>query len=506
MNAMAEIFANNPTDPRGRFISAVWALLMSAPWRISELLRLHINAEYEELDDNGVRTYGLRYYGAKGFEHDIKWIPKVMEKLAREAFRRIKALTDPARALARHLEVHPNRPFLYMDAPDIGVDEELSLDQKAAYLRYAGPRKGLYGSRWDFRSIRDHWDRSCTKLPSGFPMFDRETRLKWSEALFCMPWDLLSVARTNWYRLGKPDANTVNDLLGARGGKMSVMQQLGYKEPDGTPVKLTTHQARHFLSTVAERGNMAQEQLANWAGRANLKDNVVYNHVSEEEHVQRDRELLEGSGLYGAGGALRIKDPITPTEANLGVTGPTHRTEFGICEHDWPMSPCMKFADCVSCTEHVYLKGDVKAYEEVKERYEHNLTECHKALAAIREGTGDADRWLEQALKSLVWQQQLLSLFESDDIEEGAPIRLSDNRAEHTHLRRELDLRQPRSRDRSLPAEIRGLIARVKNGEALVDAVRSLDRVAVGRMADGDEAHVGAIGQADRETAVDEDD
>ena len=67
LNAMAEIFANDPASPQARFTSAVWALLMSAPWRVSEVLRLHVNAEYEETDDNGVVSYGLRYYGAKGF-------------------------------------------------------------------------------------------------------------------------------------------------------------------------------------------------------------------------------------------------------------------------------------------------------------------------------------------------------------------------------------------------------------------------------------------------------
>ena len=71
---MAEVFSNNPAEPRARFISAVWALLMSAPWRISELLRLHVDAECEGDDEDGIVSYGLRYYGAKGFEYNIKWM------------------------------------------------------------------------------------------------------------------------------------------------------------------------------------------------------------------------------------------------------------------------------------------------------------------------------------------------------------------------------------------------------------------------------------------------
>ena len=76
LDAMAEIFANDPDDPIARFISAVWGLLMAAPWRISEVLRLHVDAEHEEKDDRGVISYGLRYYGSKGFEYDVKWISR----------------------------------------------------------------------------------------------------------------------------------------------------------------------------------------------------------------------------------------------------------------------------------------------------------------------------------------------------------------------------------------------------------------------------------------------
>ena len=483
MDAMAEVFSNNPAEPRARFISAVWALLMSAPWRISELLRLHVDAECEGDDEDGIVSYGLRYYGAKGFEYNIKWIPKVMEPVAREAFRRIRALTDTARSLASHLEVSPNRPFLHSDAPEAGIDDELTLGQKAAYLRYTVPKAGRRQAPWNFRSIKDHWERSRTKIPSEFPVFDEQTGLRWSEALFCMHWHVLSVTRTDWYRLWRPNANTINDLLGARGGKMSVAQQLGYRGPDGAPVRLTTHHPRHFLSTVAERGSMAREDLAKWAGRANPKDNAVYNHMSEEEHVQRGRKLLEESGLLGGRGALRVKGPTTPAEADINATGPTHRTALGVCEHDWVMSPCTKHGDCISCAEHAHVKGDAEGYGRLKERYEHDLAECQKALAALKEGTSVADRWLEHALKSFVREQQLLSLLESDDIEDGAVIRVSDNRAEHTHLQRELDQGKPQSCDRSLPAEIGGLIARVKNGEALVDVARSADRVVVGRMA-----------------------
>ena len=469
VDAMAEIFANDPADPPARFISAVWALLMSALWRISEVLRLHVKAEYEEADDNGILSYGLRYYGAKGFRHDIKWVPKVMEPVAREAFRRIREMTEPARTLARHLETRPDVPFLYRDAPQVGVDDKLTLEEKGTYLRRALPKGRIFGGpNWRFCSMRAHWEQARTKLPKGFPVFCEQTGLKWSEALFCLHPQLLhETLPTNWYGLLRPTTNTVNDLLRPTGEKTGVPWKLGYREVDGSPIKLTTHQARHYVSTAAERGNMAQEDLAKWAGRAMLKDNRVYNHMSEEEHVEGARKLLEGSELAGTNTSLRIKEPTTPAEWNLRAKGPTHRTEFGTCEHDWVMSPCTKHGDCVNCAEHAYVKGDQEAYARLKARSEQHLAECEKSLGAIQAGITVADRWLEHALKSLMRELPLVRLLESDDIEDGTQINLTDDSAEHSHLRRALEQQLPQLRDPSLPASIKALIERCINGKAL---------------------------------------
>ena len=278
--AMAEIFANAPEEPQLCFVSAVWALLFCAPWRISELLALHVDAEHEATDDNGDTVYGFRYYGAKGFGHGIKLIPKVMELVAREAFRRLREMTESARLLARHLEVTPGVPFLYPDAPNVGLDDELTLEEKAAYLRRPVPESRSFSPVWNFRTIREHWEKARANLPEGFPVFVPATGLRYSDALFCFHRNVLHETRVNDdYCLLVPTPNTVNCLLGSQPTKVGVLEKLGYREPDGSLIRLHTHQARHYVSTLAERGSMGDEDLAKWAGRALTRDNRVYNHT-----------------------------------------------------------------------------------------------------------------------------------------------------------------------------------------------------------------------------------
>lgn len=108
LNALAEIFANNPKDPKDIFTSSTFAMLMCAPSRITEVLQLPVDCEVEERDSKGVLRYGWRFYSGKGFGGDIKWIPTEMVSIAKEAVRRIVELTDESRKLAKWIENNPH--------------------------------------------------------------------------------------------------------------------------------------------------------------------------------------------------------------------------------------------------------------------------------------------------------------------------------------------------------------------------------------------------------------
>ena len=283
LDALADIFASDPPEPDIRFASAVWALLMSAPMRISELFNFHVDAEYEALNDDGLLCYGFRYYGAKGFQHDIKWVPEKMVPVAREAFRRIKDMTDSARNLAAHLESAPDVPFRYPDCPEVEDHDKLSLADKASYLRRPEPNSSIDTlPLWQFSSIAEHWETCRRRMPKDFPYLYQETKLPWSKALFCMHVHVFKDgSATNYYRLWVPLTGTILMLLRPKsGGKgKSIFDRLGYTEPDGRGIKVTTHQARHYLSTLAERGGMATGRTGQvgWS-RQSKEQSLIYPH------------------------------------------------------------------------------------------------------------------------------------------------------------------------------------------------------------------------------------
>ncbi len=133
---------------------------------------------------------------------------------------------------------------------------------------------------------------------------------------------------------------------------------------------------RHLLSTIAERGGMAQDELAKWAGRADAKQNRVYNQMSEFEMVVRAEQFDPSKSLFGPVGEAKKHIPITIQEFNTLEKGTAHVTEYGFCVHDYTISPCDKYRDCLNCAEQVCIKGEEEKLSRIKRswpRLKHSL-------------------------------------------------------------------------------------------------------------------------------------
>jgi len=89
---------------------------------------------------------------------------------------------------------------------------------------------------------------------------------------------------------------------------------------------------------------------------------------------------------------IASKIPMTRQEFNTLAMPTAHITEYGFCIHDFTMSPCQRFRDCLNCTEQVCIEGD-RRIDRLKER--HAIVEKlrDKAAQEIKEGTAGADRW-----------------------------------------------------------------------------------------------------------------
>lgn len=459
LDALAEIFANDPTDPRDIFTSSTFAMTMCAPVRISEILDLPVDCEVEELDSKGVVQYGWRFYSAKGYEGDIKWIPEVMVPIAKAAVRRILALTAESRRLATWIEKHPKTFYRHENCPNVADDQILTAEQVAQAIGLKSLANTGLSSADDVHTLSSLWEYVMSLQPKGFPWLNKEKKVKYSNALYCMCRNLIGSQRgTSPVILWAPSNNIFNNDLSPReslqGNHQSIFDRHGYKTNDGNRLKLTSHQARHLITTLANRGGLTQEQIAKWAGRADPKQNRVYNQMSEWEMVAKAEALDSSLTLFGPKGEVSQHVPVSTQEINLMERGAVHVSLWGVCSHDFIMSPCEKFRDCLNCEEHVCIKGLGKDNAERLTRIKIRLTQVERdyaeATVAINNGYAGADRWHEYHQKTVERLRQLVEILESPQIPDGAQIKLRDGK-DFSHLRRVIRFKAVEALEQKVP-------------------------------------------------------
>lgn len=452
LDSMAELFVNDLPGARDRFTTSIFALLMCAPSRITEVQDLPLNCLHSDKDTKGVPCLGLRFYAGKGYASDIKWLPSVMGDIAREAVRRLAELSEEGRKLAVWYETYPDKFYRHEDCPNVAEHAPLTADQVARALGLSESSdisaiNAYFKNYLPYQSLRKgepltlaFLNEFChSQLPDDWPWLNKERGVKYSEALCCFRAhefrDDLSTSRIKLWSPGKSTFTT--DLNYIDGQERSIWRRHGYKNPDGSEISLKSHQVRHFLNTIAQRGDLGQLDIARWSGRANIHQNAVYNHMSDDEYV----DLAKSVGVGGALEKIQINAPVTYVDLEAIGEGIAHVTEFGFCIHDYAMLPCQKHRDCLNCSEQVCVKGDATKLDRLKQQQRLTQMQLDKARAADEMGTYGADRWSQHQIKTLERMDQLIQMLESNNLPDGTVIRLSHDQ-EFSPLRREISARQ----------------------------------------------------------------
>ncbi|WP_047337932.1 integrase [Pseudomonas protegens] len=452
LERMAEMFANDPQLPRDRFTTSIFALLMCAPSRITEVQRLSLNVLHYDKDSKGIERLGLRFFSGKGAGWDIKYITTCFVEIAEEAVRRLTELSAEGRRLAKWYEENPSKFYRHDECPDVKEHAPLSDEQVclALGLAWAGNKGVIHQFFKGYAPYEEHRkanrpltlaflsDYCHSVLPECFPYLDEERKLKYSEALCCYRAHEfrvdLTTSRVKLWAPGKSLFTT--DLNYINGQERSIWTRHGYKNPDGSELTMTSHQVRHLLNTAAQRGNLGQLDIAKWSARANIHQNATYNHMSEDEYVKLSENALPNGVLD----KVKQNAPVTFEDLDLVGDAIAHVTIFGFCVHDYSMLPCQKHRDCLNCTEHACIKGDAEKLERLKIQRRLTQVQLDKAKAADESGYFGSDHWSRHQLKTLERLDQLIEIIENPEIRDGSVIMLNNDQ-EYSPLRRELAAR-----------------------------------------------------------------
>lgn len=480
LDAVSYIF-REATEPRDIIVSSAVAILCSTPSRISEVLTLPSACETPG-PTGGDEAYGLRWWPSKGGEPMVKWILPSMVDVVKEAVRKIKQVAEPARLVSRWYEDNPAKLYLPKALEGLRSRDLISV---------AELRSVLWGCQGSIRSARDWCEQEGINVKGVgkdgavsffdvekaviamqhdfFPFIDGKTNLKCKDALMIVLKNTFRMNKATYICVVEPVVvDQIDDALGGRSkhGRKSVFDAFGFTEPDGSPIKATTHAFRHYLNNLAQIGGLSQLDIAKWSGRKDIRQNEAYDHVSTDEMLQIIREGVgDVSRTIGPLANIPKQYLIRRDEFARLMIPTAHTTDIGFCVHDYTMSPCLVYMDCVNCQEHVCVKGDSSKTSRLMQQLVEAKDLLAKAEAAASDGYYGSDRWLEHHRLTFERLRQLCEIMEDPKVPVGSVIQLnnvkSPSRIERAVISR-AQLPSPAGDSESLLEDIRGIL----HGEA----------------------------------------
>lgn len=441
LEALAKVF-RLATEPADVLVSSIAAILCSAPGRINEVLALEVGCEVtHKVPSSGETSYGLRWYPSKGAEPMVKWVVRSMASVVQDAINNIRSLTEEAREVARWYEANPDQLFLPPHLEHLRGRKTLSMPElrdvlfkdsteRSTPLTWCNTYSVATTKSGNKLSVRfsDVEKAVLMMLPKGFPIADAERGLRYSEALCVVLRNTMHGTKSQ-YR-GVIDLLEQDDIymrLGAAPtGRDSIFDKFGFTEDDGRRIRVRSHQFRHYLNTLAQRGGLSQLDIAKWSGRGDINQNKVYDHESGRDILARVRELV-GDESRAVGPLARAHTlALIPRGEFARLKVPTaHTTEFGYCIHDFTMLPCQIHRDCMNCDEQVCIKGEGVREANIRRHRDETRTLLREAQAAMVDGDMGANRWVEHQSLTLERLDQLCAILDDPSVPAGAVIQLS---------------------------------------------------------------------------------
>jgi hypothetical protein len=390
--------------------------------------------------------------------HTIKWVPKDLEHVVIAAYEKLIEIGRPAREAAKYVFDSGNKFYRHKECitpqgfPEDGMLSTLEFAHAMCFgektigdIRNASKDEssdrawslvGAKSSQWVQRLLV-HGKPTYKRLgefvvdkyrTQYWPNFSENGQPVWNSLLLLRDQEFHGKfsPRLNSWRL--PSVNELNAQISSRDKLKTppetIFQRMGYANEDGTPIRLTSHQIRVWLSTNAERGGMDSWKLAQWAGRARVDDNRHYDLRTTEERLSNARAVIGHQEKPSVLDAIKSNLPVSYKDLGINRLGVADVTEYGMCTHDYAMSPCIKAGECMTCKEHVCIKGMPKTAERIESLAIMVGSQLEKARTDETNEVFGADRWVTHLGWKLAHLRAQLGLMKSEKTPKGAVLRM----------------------------------------------------------------------------------
>jgi hypothetical protein len=444
MEAYAQC-SNNPLSDGEEILLRVIDLLIATGQRGNEVAVIPYDCWVERpikgttgeviVDANGkpLVECGIRYFAEKHFQSRVHWFAESDISLARRAIDRLKILTIEQRKIAHWQEKNPGRIWEHLPNTILPENEVIK------WLGFSNFRNlGLYLDRNGVHPIgwSDEGDEEYRCYSAGAietliaPKLSNHITLAEADSsglqIILKTSETLAIAFDGQFRFGGREDNIfraiprrvtlqdINRALGADPRYPSIFSRRSFVESDGNPIRLTSHQPRHWRNTIYHLTGMSDVQQALALGRKRLDQNIYYQHTTIEENTATHQEFLAFNShhdridfLHSGIRDKRIQGALTDSyHALLSNKGTTtaeafltvhatalHVTPFGGCIHDFSQAPCPKHLQCWNGCSHLHLMGTPSERANL-EKQAANLTMAITIMRDAGAGEAGSDVWL----------------------------------------------------------------------------------------------------------------
>jgi hypothetical protein len=433
-----------PKTYRDKLLTAVTAICICVPIRIHEVLQLKADCGCDEERENDagatVPAFGIRVHPGKGNAPQVKWVPDVMEELAREAVGRLRKLGASGREIAAWYVANPTKVYLPPDMQHLRDAEFITVSELAdlvghvngeQWAQTAKPALHRLGSGADTRYLFAEFERAVlARLPNDFPLHNGQVAHPYSESLIVIRRGAMradTVGEGSRVMFEPIGINIHGRWLSGTTDTASVFQRYGFVEEDGSEIEQTSHGFRHWLNDIAHRRGMGALDIAHWSGR-DPAQNKFYDHQTPEQFHDQLTDLVEKAGgmgpVFEAADNLPEHAPISRAEFLAAQIGSAHHTDLGACIHDYSLLPCQKFGNCLDCAENVFIKGDAKHRDRIADRHDLTRRQLEAAEATMNEGDYGADLWVADHRSALAKLASMLAFHDDPAIADGTVVNL----------------------------------------------------------------------------------
>jgi hypothetical protein len=439
MLCLADCYARAETVADKYYTSSL-VLLCFAPARFNELGGLTINS-LQQGDDGG---WYVVWYGSKEYPDHPKGVPDLMLDTVKSAFKRVKDISEPARMAAKWAHDHPDAFFRHdqcITKPQHLEGEQITQREFAHAMNVVGSlhqvdkEKLNTPTKW-INALLDEKNLTYRRLNSlvherykkkGWPNNSKSDRPVWENLLLIRDLELKPASATKDFSWVMPNVDTFNAQTTRKDKKMSnLWERFEMINENGKPLSLTTHQFRVWLNTHAKIGGVDDWKIAQWSGRADLTQNAAYDLRTLEQKNRLKTQLMVSSydDVPSALVLRKARLPVPLRSVGVDREGIADFTGIGFCVHDFARTPCTKAGECVTCKEHVCIKGIPETLEEL-EFLETNIAEqLEHAVKEAGDDTFGADRWVTHLGWKLAHIRTLIKNKTDNTLADGTIIRI----------------------------------------------------------------------------------